>query len=175
MQRITFSRAVGAVLAAACGSAAGASCGAPVAPPATTPAADGAISWRLVSGAAGGEQTEVCASGAPASCALAPSAADAPRTAAFSLFLHAGATPVTYAGTLRVGFIGREGGGGYELQLNEYQVEPEAEPVGVAASGVVTRDPGTYTIDVALGARAAGGAARTIARTITVRVSGRTE
>jgi hypothetical protein len=174
MKRIASGRLAGAVLAA-CMSAAAASCGAPVAPPATTPETDGAISWRLVSGPLGGGQDEVCGSGAPTTCVVAPSTAEAPRTAAFSLFLHAGAIPVTYAGTIRVGFIASEEREGYELRLDDYQVEPEAEPVGVAASGVVTADSGTYTIDVALDALTAGGAQRTIARTITVRVSGRTE
>ena len=152
-----------------------ASCARPVAPPVSTPPGDGAISWRVATGSLGGEQTQVCDSQAATPCVVPQSTPESPRTVAFSLFLHAGAVPVTYSGRVRVGFIDAEAQEGHELRLNDYRVDPQADPVGVAASGPVIRRAGTYTVDIALEARSAAGAVRTIARTVNVRVSGRTQ
>jgi hypothetical protein len=160
---------------AVCASVAAASCASPVAPPVTTPSSDAAISWRLVSGTEGGSQDEVCRSDGAAACVVQASAPGSLRTAAFSLFLHAGALPVTYDGTVRVGFIGGETRDGYELHIDDYQVEPDADPVGVAATGLVTRAAGAYTVEITLDARPAAGSARSITRTVSVRVSGRSE
>jgi hypothetical protein len=173
MDRFAFSFGM-RVAVAACASVA-ASCAAPVAPPVAQPSPGAAISWRLVSGTQGGEQGEVCRSGGAAACVVQPSAPGSPRTAAFSLFLHAASFPVTYSGTVRVGFIGGDGQDGYELRIHEYQVDPGADPVGVAASGLVTGDAGVYTVEIALDARTTAGTARGIERTVDVHVQGRTE
>jgi hypothetical protein len=112
------------------------------------------VSWRLLEGALeGGDDDEVCRSDAPIACVLDSSTPSDPRAGVVSVFLHAAGVRTTFTGAVLAGFMDGSSDAGYELNVRDYGVDPEARPSAVSVAGRVVNVPGDYVVRIALLAR----------------------
>jgi hypothetical protein len=113
------------------------------------------ISWEIRAGGDYGSEDFVCGSAAPnAPCSLPASKPSLWTFVAIYIDLHPAARPTNYIGRWRAPFL--QGWTDTEFREVNDSVKPGEKPHQVTVSGIVTRQPGTYSLSVTLQAAAEG-------------------
>jgi hypothetical protein len=106
------------------------------------------ISWDIRADRGG---TEVCGSAMPGvNCVLARSTDERRSSVGVHVLLHSVATEAQYLGVVRAPFI--EGGTLRGVGEINVTVRPNGDPVNATTSSGVTKEPGQYTLSIALDA-----------------------
>jgi hypothetical protein len=124
------------------------SCSTHLATPASPGGARPHLSWEIRTGGDDGDARLACGSSQrPPVCSLEASSDEHPTFTTVRLFLHAAARQTSYLGFLRVPFV--QGAGTASREINA-TVPPDSSPVGASVHGLITREPGTYTMSIAI-------------------------
>lgn len=128
------------------------------------------VSWEIRAGGDLGDARRVCASADPApSCVLQASTDADRRLATVRVSFHPAKIEARYLGYVEVPFV--RGAGPLNTSEISLTVPPGSSPVSRSINGVVTGDPGEYSLTIALDAILTGSAEPVrIAREIPVTV-----
>lgn len=127
------------------------------------------ITWEIRTGGDMGDADFVCGSAKPGSpCVLQASSDERQSFATVHLFLHAAKQETSYLGEMRVPVLQDE----QHRHLSEISVTVPAgtSPVGHTVNGLVTKQPGSYSMSINLEAMQAGQLAGRITEQIPITV-----